>query len=623
MKHMGTLLLTKEPFEEIVMGNTALVRAMIESGTRVVTSYPGSPTPEIAAAIHAIPKDRRPFYFEFSTNEKVATEVAYGAAVNGHLSTVFFKSVGLNVASDTFVQLSLMNIIGGMVIVLGDDPGANSSQNEQDNRHVARMSYTPVLEPASPREVYVYYREAARLSQAFSMPVILRLTTHVCHAKEKVSFVGLSERVADDTPRFDVANGPYIPLTSEVYAKKKRALENLAKVEAVAAKSDLNTCVDHRNGKRGIITAGLPFLSLMDVLEHASEKPDILKLGFVHPIPREPVQRFLSAHDEVKVLEELDNVLEKEIKSIAYEANLKTRIAGKQTLEDWIGEYTPDKVYQVMVQTWPELLPAAASNAVTAAVAPARPAQMCPGCGHRSAFHAIKRALAAQDIAVADIGCHTLGYLPPYELGSLLMCMGASPGIGSGLSLFNDSRRIIVFMGDSTFFHAGLPGIVNAVFNQHPITMILMENGTTAMTGHQDHAASGKNFNRTAKKIPVREVLTGIGVRHIYEVDTYQQAKLTQAVKDAMAQDEFSVVIARHPCMLKFSREQRRNPHYKPKRVAIDPSICEQIHECVALFACPSFTLQSDGWVTINPDLCIGDGSCVQTCPVAAIEKPK
>ncbi len=190
MKYLGDMLLRKEPFEEIVMGNTALVRGMIEAGTRVVTSYPGSPTPEIAIAIKSIPQDRRPFYFEFSTNEKVATEVAFGAAVNGHLSTVFFKSVGLNVASDSFVQLSLMNIIGGMVVVLGDDPGANSSQNEQDNRHFAYMSYTPVIEPSNPTEVYTFYKEAARIAQEKKMPVILRLTTHVCHAKEKVVFSG-------------------------------------------------------------------------------------------------------------------------------------------------------------------------------------------------------------------------------------------------------------------------------------------------------------------------------------------------------------------------------------------------------------------------------------------------
>ena len=230
MKSMQDMLLRTEPFEEIVMGNTALVRAMVEAGTRVVTSYPGSPTPEIAAAIGSIAPQKRPFYFEFSTNEKVAMEVAYGAAVNGHLSTVFFKSVGLNVAADTFVQLGLMNIIGGMVVVLGDDPGANSSQNEQDNRHLAHMSYTPVIEPADPAEVYTFYKAAAALSREKHMPVILRMTTHVCHAKQKVVFEPWRPRPHDDTPRFEVSNGPYIPIAGLVLPMKARALANLGEV---------------------------------------------------------------------------------------------------------------------------------------------------------------------------------------------------------------------------------------------------------------------------------------------------------------------------------------------------------------------------------------------------------
>ena len=232
MKDMSEMLLTQTPISEIVMGNTALVRAMIESGTRVITSYPGSPTPEIASAIQSIPLSRRPFYFEFSTNEKVATEVAFGASLNGHLSTVFFKSVGLNVAADSFVQLSLMHLIGGMVVVLGDDPGANSSQNEQDNRHYARMSYTPMLEPANPAEVYVYYKEAATLAKNMGKAIILRLTTHVCHSKERVAFSRWTPIAAPDiSPRFDTGNGPYIPLVSAVYPKKRRALEDLQRVE--------------------------------------------------------------------------------------------------------------------------------------------------------------------------------------------------------------------------------------------------------------------------------------------------------------------------------------------------------------------------------------------------------
>ncbi len=618
MKKMGDMLLRRDAFSEIVMGNTAIVRAMVEAGTRVVSSYPGSPTPEIALAIQSMPKNDRPFYFEFSTNEKVATELAYGAAVNGHLSTVFFKSVGLNVAADTFVQLSLMNIIGGMVVVLGDDPGANSSQNEQDNRHYAMMSYTPVLEPADPAEVYRFYLEAARLSQMHRMPVILRLTTHVCHAKERVAFGSWNPVQPDDTPKFDPANGPYIPLTTQAIEQKRAALARLEQVRQRAEETELNRFVDNGNRLRGVITMGLPFLSLMDALEGAATQPDILKLAYVHPLPRKKIVRFLSSHQEIKVLEELDDVVENQIKATAFDLQLPVKIFGKTQPEDWIGEYTPDKVHQMLSATWPDMIkPAPTIQANDPA--PHRPPQMCPGCGHRSAFHAIKKALAPTDITVADIGCHTLGFLPPYEMGQLLMCMGASTAIASGLRLFNTSRKVVAFMGDSTFFHAALPGIINAIFNRHPITLILMENGTTAMTGHQDNPASGKNFNAVTDKIPVRQVLEGLGVKHITEVDTYQQAKLAELVIEATSIDEFSVVIARHPCMLKFTREQRKNPTYQQKHVTIDQEVCERIHACIETFGCPTFTRDTAGNVTINTDLCIGDGSCIQTCPTKAI----
>lgn len=618
MKKMGDMLLRRKAFSEIVMGNTAIVRAMVEAGTRVVSSYPGSPTPEIASAIGSIPKEDRPFYFEFSTNEKVATELAYGAAVNGHLSTVFFKSVGLNVAADTFVQLSLMNIIGGMVVVLGDDPGANSSQNEQDNRHYALMSYTPMLEPADPVEVYRFYLDAARLSQRHRMPVILRLTTHVCHAKERVSFAAWNPVKPDDTPRFDPANGPYIPITALAIDQKRVALAKLEQARKHAEKTGLNHVVDNGNGAQGVITMGLPFLSLLEVLEETATPPDILKLAYVHPLPRETIIRFLSTHQEIKILEELDEVIENQVKAMAFDRKLPVEIIGKTGTGDRIGEYTPDKVRQVISSLWPDMIPPRPA-AATDDPAPRRPPQMCPGCGHRSAFHAIRQALSPGDITVADIGCHTLGFLPPYEMGQLLMCMGASTAMGSGLRLFNSSRKVVAFMGDSTFFHAALPGIVNAIFNRHPITLILMENGTTAMTGHQDHAASGRNFNGATDRIPIRQVLEGLGVRHIFEADTYQQARLTGQVARAMAIDEFAVVIARHPCMLQFTRDQRRKPDYRQQHVQIDQRACTRIHTCVEAFACPTFSRSADGRVTVNTDLCIGDGSCIRTCPSGAI----
>jgi len=399
-------------------------------------------------------------------------------------------------------------------------------------------------------------------------------------------------------------------------------LKNLKIVEQDAALLDLNRIVDHQNRKRGIITMGLPFQSVMDVIENAPDKPDILKLGLVYPVPKEAIADFLRSHEEVKILEELDDILEKEVKAIAYDLKLSTAIYGKMDSEDRIGEYTPDKVYQLLRKTWPEILFDKKQKAEDLALLPQRPAQMCPGCGHRSAFYAIKKVLEETDITVADIGCHTLGYLPPYNMGELLMCMGASTGIGSGLSIINTNRKVVVFMGDSTFFHAGLPGIVNAVFNKHHVTMVLMENGTTAMTGHQDHAASGTNFNEPVEAIPIRGVLQGLGVNKIYETDTYNQKKLKDLLTQALNDEEFSVVIARHPCMLKFTRELQRKPGYIRKRVDIDQNACQRIHECVETFGCPTFTRFEDGSIRINPDLCIGDGSCIQTCPTSAITSP-
>ena len=611
MKKLGDILVGQDPFQEILMGNEAVVRAMVESGTRVVTSYPGSPTPEIAAAINSISKDLRPFYFEFSVNEKVASEVAFGAAVNGNLSCVFFKSVGLNVALDSFVQFGLMNIIGGLVVVIGDDPGANSSQNEQDNRNIYKMARVPVLEPASPAEAYQYYLKAARLAQKERSVVVLRLTTHVCHARQKVQFGAFNGAIAPKND-FSPENGPYIALTSMALDMKRESVRRLYRAEEFIRQEGLNTKTTFQeNEKTGIITSGLTGLSVLDVLEEASgPRPDILKLGAVYPLDKESIVSFLKFHDEVLVLEELDDIMELEIKSLAYDAGLNTKIIGKTVDEDFIGEYTPDKTRAKLSSVWPGLVPEREPDLESALNVPARPAQMCPGCGHRSAFFAIKQALEPEDITVADIGCHTLGFMPPYSVGELLMCMGASTGMASGLSLFNDQKRVVAFLGDSTFFHAGLPGIINTVFNKHNITLIVMENGTTAMTGHQDHAG---------EDLSIEEVLKGLGVTHVSSCDTYKQKELAQKVRESMAIEGIGVVIASHPCMLKFTRQARKKEGYTQRHITIDQEICNQAHACVEQFGCPTFIRNPDGQIDINLDLCIGDGSCRASCPTEAI----
>jgi indolepyruvate ferredoxin oxidoreductase alpha subunit len=611
------MMTKREGFTAFVMGNHALARAMAEAGTAVVTSYPGSPTPEIAEALLAPPEKERTCHFEFSVNEKVALEMAAGAALNGHPSAVFFKSVGLNVAADSLVQLSMMELPGGMVVILGDDPGANSSQNEQDNRWFARMAYLPVFEPATPAEACAMYREAAAQARARRAPVLLRLTTHVCHARGRVKF-GELPQLHDWTPRFDAAAGPYVPITASVFPLKRKALSKLDAWADYGEKSPINAlyAAPAQGGKKlGAVAAGLPALCLLEAVRTAGAPVDVLKLGLSYPLPERLVSEFLASHDEVFVLEELDRVTEGELKTLAWDKGLGCRLHSRRGREALMGELTPERARAALATAWPELFPAGEKREAQPLPAPRLP-QMCPGCGHRSAFHAIKRALPPGAITVGDIGCHSLGFLPPYNMGEILFCMGHSVSTASGLALGNASRKVVAFVGDSTFFHAGMPGLVNAAWRDSDVTLVLMDNGTTAMTGHQPRPGNGEIGERLA----LPEILKNFGVKFLRECDAYDQPKLAAHLKEAMDHKGLAVVIARHPCMLKFMRERRRaNPGLKPQHVAVDQAKCARHYVCTADFACPSFVRNPDGSVTVNEELCIGDGSCMQTCPAQAI----
>lgn len=620
MGGLREMMTRPDGYKALAMGNHALARAMLESGTRVITSYPGSPTPEIAEALLSVPEAERHFHFQFSVNEKVALEIAAGASLNGHPAAVFFKSVGLNVAMDSLIQQPLMEHPGGLVVILGDDPGVNSSQNEQDNRHFARMAYMPMFEPASPAEAYEMFKEASRLARKHRCAVALRLTTHVCHAREEVSFSELPSAGPDWTPRFDPKNGPYVPITAAVFPLKKRALEKLAAFEEYGNHSSFNSVIPAaRDGEKGlgVISSGLPAFC---ALEAAGGKPvDVLKLGLTFPLPRRLLSDFMKGREEVLVVEELDRVLETEIKALAYEQGLRCRVLSRQSPDELLGETTPERAAALLAAAWPDLFkPVKAKR--EAPKAPGRLAQMCPGCGHRSAFHAVKHALPPGAITVGDIGCHSLGYLPPYNMGEVLFSMGHSVSTGSGLALGNVSRKVVSFLGDSTLFHAALPGIVNAVVQDSPVTLVILENGTTAMTGHQPRPGTGE----VGDKIPLVPMLQALGVKFIRESDAYDQKAVAANLKEAMAHNGFAVVIARHPCMLKFMREARaRTPGLRTGRAAVDQGKCARHYVCSGDFACPSFVRAEDGSVTVHPELCIGDGSCVQTCPAGAIYREK
>jgi indolepyruvate ferredoxin oxidoreductase alpha subunit len=436
------------------------------------------------------------------------------------------------------------------------------------------------------------------------------MTTHVCHARQKINGA-LNKQKKGYKTVFNKNNGPYIPLTVLALEMKRLGLKKTGPILSDIRNTGLNQVFKGQdNPGKGIITAGLAWASVMEVLERAQYRPDILKLGVTNPLDRQEILSFLKRNDQVLIIEELDDILENQIKAMAYDQGLTTAIIGKTSDKDFIGEFTPDKTLEKIMATWPDMMPAAKKERRVKGIVPERPAQMCPGCGHRSAFFAIKKALDKTDITVADIGCHTLGYLPPYEMGEVLLCMGASPGIAAGLSLNNEKKKVVAFLGDSTFFHAGLPGLINTIFNHHNITLIIMENGTTAMTGHQDHAGNA---------IKIETLLKGLGIEPVFACDTYNQKKLTGLVREACQTEGISVVIARHPCMLKFTRNQRKKSGYVSKHISIDPVTCTRSHVCVESFGCPSFVRNPDGSVGVNTDLCLGDGSCRSSCPEQAI----
>lgn len=611
------------------MGNHALARAIIESGTRVITSYPGSPTPEIGAALEAVPKEQRNYYFEYSANEKVALEIAAGASLNGHLSCVFFKSVGLNVASDSLIQQSLMNQVGGLVIILGDDPGANSSQNEQDNRHFSRMSYIPMLEPANPQEAYQMYLQAATLSVQYQAPIFLRLTTHVCHARQYVTFGSLRESPYTWQSKYDKKQGPYFPVTEQLFPLKENALEKLHKFEVHSNDAAQTIAVGAKNSARGVISAGLPCLSAIEVCEEIKLDADILKLGMTFPLPTAAIVDFLSTHKEVWVIEELDRVLEHEIKSIAYDHKLQTVIHSRKGSSELLGELHRDRIVALFRSTWPgpvlqkphdgKFFDAPSTTLPQAPFSFAqRQPQLCPGCGHRSAFFAAKGVLRETDIVVGDIGCLTLGALPPYQLGEILFSMGHSVATAAGMALHNADRNVMALMGDGTFFHGGIPGVINAAAQNSNITLYLLDNATTAMTGHQPRPGNGQ----IGDKIDIATLLRTLGVQFVEQADAYDQNKLKQLLRESFSYNGFAVVIAKHPCMLQLTRaNKKRNPSFKLPPVKLEGKLCDKQLTCISQFGCPSFERKENGQIGVNADLCIGCGSCIPVCPSGALKR--
>jgi indolepyruvate ferredoxin oxidoreductase, alpha subunit len=608
-------LLTGKPGEkQLLLGNEAIVRGALEAGVAFATAYPGTPSSEVPLNFSQI-RQETDLYFEYSTNEKVALEVAAGAAVSGLRTMVTMKHVGVNVAADPLMTLAYTGVTGGMVILTADDPSLFSSQNEQDNRFYARLSGLPMLEPTTPQEAKDMTIYAFDLSEQLNLPVLLRTTTRINHSRGIVTLGEMAPRRTKGNFLKDPFSYVTVPAVSrnlhvKLLKKYDQALEE-------ANRSSFNTIIGQ--GKLGIVTQGVSFCYVQDALEEMKVTGafSVLKVGFSHPFPMELVEKFLAQVDKVLVVEELEPIMEEAVRAAAQRIGRQIPIEGKgQGLLTRLYEYEPVRVKQSIAQYFD--LPYQKKEPVEVSdlpVLPGRPPNLCPGCPHRSTFYAVKKVAGTEAIYPTDIGCYTLGLLPPLSMADFVICMGSSASSAAGFSRATD-KPVIAFIGDSTFFHSGITGLINAFHNNHRFTLVILDNGTTAMTGHQPHPGVDSSLlGRPNNQVSIEALVKGIGVKMVTVVNPKKVKETMEAVKKSLAFDGVSVIISQEICPL-YAR--RVLPPSKAKTFAVNESRCKNHRDCVNLFACPAFYIEKDR-VKINENLCIGCAVCAQVCPENAI----
>lgn len=615
---MNPLLNPRAGRKHLLLGNLAIVRGALEAGVAFVTCYPGTPSSEVPDTFFELAPETD-LYFEYSTNEKVAMEVAAGAAASGLRTLVTLKHVGLNVAADPLMTLAYVGVEGGMVILNADDPSLFSSQNEQDNRFYGKISGLPILEPSTPAEAKDMTKHAFDLSEDLKLPVILRTTTRINHSRGVVAFEKMRKRAT----KGNFTKDPFMKVTVPAVSRVLHTvlLEKYNRAYDLANASDFNFITGR--GKRGIITNGVSYAYVMDALADLGLKGKIavLRLGFTHPFPKKIVQRFIRSKEKVLIIEELEAYMEVEAKAAAQEAGLTVPIAGKSDrLFSRLYEFDPAMVraniakyfgikYKAPKPIKTDDLPEI----------PGRPPNLCPGCPHRSTFYSVKKIAGEDTIYPTDIGCYTLGLLPPLSSADFLLCMGSSISTACGISRAT-GRKTVGYIGDSTFFHSGITGLVDAVHNKHNVLLIILDNGTTAMTGHQIHPGVDTTpFGRDKQQIKIEDVVRGVGVEDVHLVKPRNLKKTQKAVEAAMNHKGVSVIISQEVCPLYAKRIGQF-----PKRPVfqVDQSRCKKRHDCLNLLACPAFYIEGED-VMINPDLCIGCAVCSQVCPEHAIRPVK
>ncbi|RQD76208.1 MAG: indolepyruvate ferredoxin oxidoreductase subunit alpha [Candidatus Syntrophonatronum acetioxidans] len=577
----------------LLSGNEAIARGAYEHGVKVAAAYPGTPSTEILENIAKY----QDIYAQWSSNEKVALEVGIGASLAGSRVLVAMKHVGVNVAADPLLTLAYTGVNGGLVLVSADDPGMHSSQNEQDNRRYGKFAKIPVLEPADSQEAKDFVGVALEISEEFDIPVILRTTTRVAHSLTEVSLGDPGE-----FPLQEYEKNPekYVMIPAYARVRHEHLEEKLVKLKEYGEKSPLNFIEWEENTSKGIITSGICYQYVKEALPQVS----CLKLGMSHPLPEKLIREFAEGVEELYVVEELDPYLEEEISSLGIKVKGKELLplTGEITvgmIQDKIGGEKTFKPLELKDYDPQEI--------------PPRPPVMCPGCPHRGVFLILNRLKL---VVTGDIGCYTLGCLPPLEAMDTCVCMGASLGAALGMEKANPDLkgRVVAVIGDSTFFHSGLTGTLDIAYNLGSSTVIILDNRTTAMTGHQDHPGTGRTLKgEPSKAADIPTIVKALGIERVQEVDPLDLEKVEEAVKEEIGSSQSSVIVFQKPCAL---QEKERGEPF-----TVDEEECAYCTFCLDL-GCPALINDyQEEKVRINSLVCNGCGLCQQVCDCGAIRK--
>ncbi len=620
-------ILGKEGSKVLLLGNEAIARGVIEAGIGFASAYPGTPSTEIVETLADVAK-KLGIYVEWSANEKVALEAAFAASLSGVRALAAMKHVGLNVAADAFMSIAHTGIRSGLLVVSAEDPNMWSSQNEQDNRYYGLLAKVPVFEPYTPQEAKDMAFYAFDFSEKFEHPVLMTPTTRVSHTRGPVRLNKLKNPVRRGFFKRDIDRFTLIPAHARV--RRKVLIEKWQKISDAVSSVPFNRI--EGDGKVLIVASGISYAYVKEVLNIMKPKSvKLLKLGTPVPLPRSLTLKAIGDVEKVLVVEELEPVVETAIKALISEEKLSIEVHGKDYV-GYEGEMTLERAYSAIS----EFLgigggtPWKPSNASIGEVPdlPPRPPAMCPGCPHRATFYALRRAvnsLRVKPVYSGDIGCYALGVMPPFQQQDIILEMGGSVGTTNGFGQVLEGQIPIAVIGDSTFFHAGLPALVNAVYNRSPMLVLVMDNRVTAMTGEQPDPGTGVNaMGEPAPTIKIEDIARGIGVKKIVVFDPYDIKKSFEALREALEyvikERKPAVAVAKRACALFIDRMARRRRIRTPK-YQVKLEACTACGVCYNAFTCPAITVRDDRKAYILEDLCTGCGVCAQICPFNAIEK--